>query len=292
MTAEIIILAVIVSTACSLCGVFLVLRKMALISDAISHSVILGIALGFFLVKDLSSPVPLFGAVIAGLVTAVLTECVQKTTLVKSDTAIALVFPTLFSIGIVLITLYASHVHLDIDAVLLGEIGLAPFDRISFFSISVPRNTLVMGAILLINSILLLLFFKELKLSTFDPETARNLGFSPLGINYGLMLATSITCVGAFDSVGIVLVTALMITPPAAALLLSNNLKIVLVLAVVLAAVASVSGYFLAVAIDGNIAGAMATMCGVLFALAYVFAQWKKRRGRRTAYDTLLQRKK
>ena len=272
MTAEIIILSIIVSAACAVCGVFLVLRRMALMSDAVSHSIILGVVIGFFISKSLSSVVPIIGAVIAGLASVIFTEYLQKTRLVKSDAAIGLVFPAMFSAGVLLVNLFAGNIHIDTDAVLLGEIGLAPLDRIDLFGVSIPRSTFIMSIILFMNVLLSVIFFKELKLSTFDKDLAAALGFSPAAVNYGLMTAVSITCVGAFDSVGAVLVTALMIAPPAAALLLSDDLKTVLVLAALIASLSSVSGFFLADSIDGSISGAMAVMSGVFFAAVYLFS--------------------
>ncbi|WP_289844635.1 metal ABC transporter permease [Treponema phagedenis] len=244
MELETILIAIIVSLSCSLCGVFLVLRRMSLMSDAISHSILLGIVLGYFLSKSLSSSVPVIGAVFAGMASVLFTELLQKTRLVKSDAAIGLVFPAMFSAGVILVSLYAGNVHLDIDAVLLGEIGLAPLDRIMFFGVSVPRSMVSMGAVLLLNLVFLTLFFKELKISTFDPGLSKSLGFSPTLINYGLMLAVSITCVGSFDSVGAVLVIALMITPSAAALLLTDDLLTMLILAGLLASLSAISGFF------------------------------------------------
>ncbi|PIE99135.1 MAG: zinc ABC transporter permease [Treponema sp.] len=272
MELEIIIIAVTVSIACSIWGVFLLLRRMSLMSDAISHSIILGIVLGYFISRSLSSTIPLIGAVISGLLSAVLTEALKRTRLVKSDAAIGLVFPAMFSLGVILVSLYAGNVHLDVDSVLLGEIGLAPLDRIQIANISLPRNLVIMLTILIINLILVILFFKELKLTTFDPSLAKSLGYSPTWINYGLMLMVSITCVGAFDSVGAVLVTALMIAPAAAALLLTDSLFIMLIISGILASVSAVSGFFVALKIDASISGAMATMTGIIFLLAYLFS--------------------
>src|SRR5699024_6226209 len=150
-------------------GVFLVLRKMALISDAISHSILLGIVLGFFVTQDLSSPLLIIMAGIIGVVTVILVEAIQNTELVKEDTAIGLVFPALFSIGIILIAQNAGDVHLDLDAVLLGELAFAPFNRLYWGETDLgPKALWVTGTILLITLILLITFFKELKVSTFD----------------------------------------------------------------------------------------------------------------------------
>jgi manganese/zinc/iron transport system permease protein len=130
---EIQAIAAVVAAACALPGVFLVLRRMALISDAISHAILPGIVLAFFVVEDLSSPLLVVGAAGMGLVTVVLIELLRRTELVREDAAIGLVFPVLFSAGVVLIARFADDVHLDIDAVLLGELAFAPFDRLVFW---------------------------------------------------------------------------------------------------------------------------------------------------------------
>lgn len=267
MNMEIILIAIIVSASCALCGVFLVLRRMSLMGDAISHSIIIGIVLGFFISKTLSSSIPLIGAVIAGMVSVIFTEVLQKTKLIKSDAAIGLVFPFLFSLGVILVSLYAGNVHLDTDSVLLGELAFAPFDRISFFSVSFPKSLVQMICILLFDFVFIVAFFKELKLTTFDPNLAKSLGFSPSIMHYGLMFAVSLTCVGAFDSVGAVLVTALMIAPAAAALLLTNSLFYMIIISIVIASASSISGFYLAVKIDGSISGSMAAMTGIFFYL-------------------------
>ena len=115
---EIQLIAILTAVACALPGVFLVLRRMAMMSDAISHTVLLGIVLGFFLVGDLASPLLIFGAALMGVVTVSLVALLERTRLVKEDAAIGLVFPALFSIAVILISRYAGNVHLDVDAVL------------------------------------------------------------------------------------------------------------------------------------------------------------------------------
>jgi manganese/zinc/iron transport system permease protein len=222
---EIQLLAVTVAVSCALPGVFLVLRRMALMSDAISHTVLLGIVLAFFVVKDLTSPLLIVGAAATGVLTVALVEALQRTGLVKEDAAIGLVFPALFSIAVILITRFAADVHLDTDAVLLGEIALAPFRRVEVAGHDLgPRALWVMLGILLLNAAFLAAFYKELKLSTFDPALAAALGFSPALLHYAFMGVVSVTAVGAFDSVGSILVVAFMIVPPASAYLLSDRL--------------------------------------------------------------------
>jgi manganese/zinc/iron transport system permease protein len=270
---EIQLIAVVVAVACALPGTFLVLRRLALVSDAISHSILLGIVLGFFVVGSVTSPLLLVGAALVGLATVVLVQLLERTGLVREDAAIGLVFPALFSIGVILISRYADGVHLDIDAVLLGELAFAPFDRIEFWGWDWgPTALVVMGVILAINVAAIAVFWKELKLSTFDPALAIALGFTPALVQYALMGLVSLTAVGAFDAVGSILVVALMIAPPAAAYLLTDSLPRLLVLAAGIGAASALAGYWLAYALDASIAGSMATMTGVSFALAWLLA--------------------
>ena len=268
---EIQLVAVVVSVACSLAGVFLVLRRMALMSDAISHTVLLGIVLVFFITRDIASPFLVLGAAAMGVATVWLVELLRRTRLVREDASIGLVFPALFSIAVILITRYAGSVHLDTDAVLLGEIAFAPFRRFEPNGVDLgPRSLWVMGGVLLLNVAFITLLYKELKLSTFDPGLAAALGFAPGVLHYAFMTLVSVTAVGAFDAVGSILVVALMITPPATAYLLSDSLPRVLILSAVIAAVAALGGFWTAWLVDASIAGCMAAAAGVLFLLAFL----------------------
>ncbi|HUF13438.1 MAG TPA: metal ABC transporter permease [Longimicrobiales bacterium] len=273
ITLEIQLVAIIVALACALPGVFLVLRRMALMSDAISHTVLLGIVLGFFVTHDVTSPLLILAAAGMGLLTVVLVEAIRSTRLVAEDASIGIVFPALFSVAVILIGRFAGDVHLDTDAVLLGEIAFAPFRRFEAGGLDLgPRAAWLMGAILLLNCLFLVVFYKELKLSTFDPALAAALGLSPTLLHYAFMGMVSVTAVGAFDTVGSVLVVALMIAPPAAAYLLTDRLPLVIVLSGAIAIAAAITGFWIAWWLDASIAGSMATMAGVLFALAFLLA--------------------
>lgn len=273
---EIQLIASLVAIACAIPGTFLVLRKMAMISDAISHSILPGLVVGFFITQDLNSPLLILLAALTGVITVILVERIQKTGLVKEDTAIGLVFPAMFSIGVIMIAKNANDVHLDVDAVLLGELAFAPFDRLTIGGTDIgPKSLWVIGIILLTTIALLIAFFKELKLSTFDPGLAASLGFSPVLIHYGLMTISSITTVGAFDAVGAILVVALMIAPAACAYLLTTDLKKMLGLAIFFGVFGAISGYWVAHWLDASIAGSIATMLGVVFFLVYLFAPSK-----------------
>ncbi|CAA0145882.1 metal ABC transporter permease [Tenacibaculum maritimum] len=270
---EIQVIASLVAIACAIPGTFLVLRKMALISDAISHSILPGLVIGFFITHDLGAPLLIVMAALSGIITVVLVEFIQKTRLVKEDTAIGLVFPALFSVGVILISKNANDVHLDTDVVLLGELAFAPFDRLLVNGIDLgPKSLWVVGMILLITIGLLLAFFKELKISTFDAGLATALGFSPAILHYGLMSVASVTTVGAFDAVGAILVVALMIAPAATAYLLTDDLKKMLFFAAFFGVFSAILGYWLAHWLDASISGSMTTVLGIVFLLAYLFA--------------------
>ncbi|MHA7841734.1 MAG: metal ABC transporter permease [Winogradskyella sp.] len=273
---EIQIIASLVAIACAIPGTFLVLRKMAMISDAISHSILPGIVIGFFITHDLNSPLLILLAALTGIITVVLVEYIQKTGLVKEDTAIGLVFPALFSIGVILIAKNANDVHLDVDAVLLGELAFATFDRLIIGGTDVgPKSLWVVGTILLVTVALLFTFYKELKVSTFDKGLAASLGFSPAIIHYGLMSVSSVTTVGAFDAVGAILVVALMIAPAASAYLITKDLKKMLILAITFGVFSAIFGYWVAHWLDASISGSITTILGLVFLAVYLFAPEK-----------------
>jgi manganese/zinc/iron transport system permease protein len=289
---EIQLIAAIVAVACALPGVFLVLRRMAMMSDAISHTVLLGIVIAFFLTKSITSPFLLVGAALMGMLTVSLVELLNRTRLVREDAAIGLVFPAIFSIAVILISRFAGDVHLDTDAVLLGELVFAPFNRLRLFGLNIgPEALYTTGSILLLNILFIVLLYKELKLATFDAALAAALGFIPALLHYGLMALVSLTAVGSFDAVGSVLVVAFMIAPPATAYLLTNRLSRMLIYAALVGVLSAISGYWLAHFLDASIAGSMATMTGVSFLAAYLFApergllaQARRGRGQRVEF--------
>lgn len=270
---EIQIISVIVAVACSLPGVFLVLRKMSMMSDAITHTILLGIVIGFFMTNSLTSPFLIVGAALMGVFTVFLTEMLNSTKLVSEDSAIGIVFPLLFSIAIIIISRYAGSVHLDTDSVLLGELAFAPFDRMRIFGVDIGAKSMYsMGIILIINLLFVIIFFKELKIVTFDSALATVLGFSPALIHYSLMTIVSITAVGAFESVGSILVIAFMIGSPVTAYLLTDDLKNMLILSSLIGGLNGILGYQLASILDVSIAGSMALMTGIVFLLVFIFS--------------------
>lgn len=275
MTPElaIILTASLTAAACALVGTFLVLRKMSLIGDAISHAVLPGIAIAFFITRSLNSWPMVIGASAFGLATVALIEGLYRTRRVAEDSAIGVVFPALFALGVLLISYYAGKIHLDTECVLYGEISFVPFNTLTVAGVNLgPRSVWVLGLVTLANLAFVTLFWKELKLSTFDPALATALGLAPTLIQYLLMTAVSVTTVAAFESVGAILVVAMLIVPAATAYLFTDRLWVMLVLSVAFGVASAVCGYAFARAFDLSVAGAMALFTGVFFTVAWLFA--------------------
>jgi manganese/zinc/iron transport system permease protein len=263
---EIVMIAILAAVTCCLPGVFLVLRGVAMMSDAISHAILLGIVVMFLLVQSLTSPLLIVGASLSGILTVLCTEMIIKSKRLKQDAAIGLVFPLFFSVGVILVSQCARNVHLDIDMVLLGELAFAPFNRFMLHGIDCgPQALWVMGIALVMNIVFVRLFYKELVITTFDATLATMTGFSPALFYYVLMIVTSLTTVATFDAVGAIMVVALMITPPATAYLLTHRVNDMLFLTVVFAVLSAIFGYIFASYADVSIAGSIASMTGVFF---------------------------
>lgn len=267
---QIQIIAILISIASGIIGVFLILKKMSMLSDSITHTILLGIVIAYFITKDLNSPLLIIGATIMGVITVWLTQRISNIDLVSDESAIGLVFPFLFSIAVILISKFGSNIHLDIDSVLLGELSFAPFNRLVVMGIDIGAKAIYISVIVLIlNVIYIKLFFKELKLTIFDPTLAMTLGISTTYINYSLMTMVSLTTVVAFEVVGTVLVVAFMIGPPVTAYLLTDDLKNMLRLSCLFSAISSILGLQIALFFDISISGCMASMVGVIFLLVY-----------------------
>ncbi|MEX2672669.1 MAG: metal ABC transporter permease [Phycisphaeraceae bacterium] len=273
----IVVVGALAAVACALPGCFLVLRRMSLMGDAISHAVLPGLAVAFLFTGSLSS-VPMFiGAAAAGLLTAFLTDTIRRFGHVEEGASLGVVFTTLFALGLILIRRAADHVHLDADCVLYGAIELTALDVITPWDI--PRAAIVLGAVLLLNLAFVLVFYKELKISTFDPAIATAQGINATVMHYVLMGLVAVTVVAAFEAVGSILVIAMLIVPPAAAALLTDRLGLMIVIAVILAAVAAGGGHVSAIMVpaafgfaETSTAGSMAVASGVIFFAALLAA--------------------
>ena len=258
-----------VGITCGLTGVFLILRKTAMIADAISHTVLFGIVVAFMVTQSLNGVWMLIGAAIAGLLTTFLVQVLQSGGL-QEDAAIGVVFTSLFALGVLLITLFASNVHLDVEHVLMGEIAFVPWDTWSILGFEMPKAVWMLLFVLLLNITFLVLFYKEIKLSTFDPLFAISIGLPIMGMHYSFMTLVSLTTVAAFDSVGAVLVVAMLIGPAATAYLMSKSVPGMIIWSMTIGITAAICGYYLAKLWNTSIAGMMAAMIGILFMLVFL----------------------
>lgn len=266
--AIIVLTAGLAATACGLLGPFLVLRRMALLADAVSHAVLPGIV-GAYLVWQTRAPLPVIaGAAVFAVLCVVAIDALKATGLLASDAAIALVFPALFSLGVLGVTRFADGVHLDLDSTIYGEIAFVPFDSITLFGAPVARATVTLAVVVALNVVVVALLWKELKATTFDPEFCRTIGLRPALLSRLLLVAVAVTAVAAFEAVGAILVVTLLIVPATTAFLLTDRLVVMVGLAVAVGWVGAVGGYATAVALDATIAGSMGLVCTACFVLA------------------------
>lgn len=280
-----------VSISCGLLGCYLILRKMAMVGDAISHAVLPGIVIAFLISGQRDSLTMLIGAGVLGVFTTFLIEFLHKKGNLQTDASIGVTFTWLFALGIILISTYAGKIDLDQDCVLHGEIAYVPIDLwiTKAGTVIGPRAVFITGSVLVIVLIFIFVGYKELFLTTFDPGFAAVIGISTTLWHYLLMGAVSLATVASFESVGAILVVALLIAPPATAYLLTEKFSLMLLITAILGIMIAVSGYYMAVSIDGSIAGAMSTVAGILFGLAFLFSPkngiiitWWKNKGRNT----------
>lgn len=264
-----------VTAACGLVGNFLLLRRMALIGDAVSHSILFGIVISFLIFRELSTSLMFLGAVFAAILTVILTEVIKRFSRVKSDAAICIVFTTLFALGVALLSLaeQGGGMHIDAECVLYGEIAFVPLEPLFiFFGVetappSVLRMAVVLSGVLIIISV----FYKELLLTSFDINLARTLGISSAFWHYVLMLLLVLVVVSAFESVGAILAVAMLIVPGMFAAQLSDKLPIRLLLTCLHAFLSSLLGYILSVWLLCSTAGAMAVVAALLFVAVWIF---------------------
>ncbi len=277
----IVVVGAVCAAACALPGCFLVLRRMSMMGDAISHAVLPGLAMAFLLTGSRASAAMFVGAAATGVLTAVFTQWVSRFGNVDRGAAMGIVFTTLFALGLLLIVQAADHVDLDPGCVLYGAIELTPLDTITLGGgpIAVPRAALVGAGVLIANLLIIVLLFKEFRLSAFDSELADTLGFSSGTMHYLLMTMVAVTTVAAFEAVGSIIVIAMLVAPPAAALLITQRLTPMLILSVVIGVTSAVLGHFAALVtppifgFEGTTtSGMMAAAAGFLFLLAWVFS--------------------
>lgn len=275
----IILTAILVSASCGILGCFLLLRKMTMVADAISHAVLPGIVIAYFVAQSRAELPMLVGAAVVGMLTTVLIELLHEKARLQSDAAIGIAFTGLFALGVILISAYAGQIDLDQDCVLYGEIAYVPLDTWTLSSgLDLgPLAVWRLAGLLLIILTVVLSGFRAFKLTSFDPIYAASIGLSTVFWHYLLMSMVSLTTVLTFESVGAILVVAFIIGPAATAFLLTKQLHHMMLIAVGLGILASVCGYMLAVWVDGSIAGAISVCIGIEFLLVFGYKVFLQR---------------
>jgi len=284
----IILTGALVAVSAGLLGCFLVLRRMSMIGDAISHAVLPGIVIAFLISGNREPLTILIGASVLGLVTTFIIEYLNKKAKVQGDAAIGVTYTFLFAIGVILLSLFAGQVDIDQDCVLYGEIAYVPIDTlITESGINMgPRPVYLLGALLIIIVLFIVLFFKQLSLTAFDPGFASAIGISTVLWHYLLMGLVSITTVVSFESVGAILIINFLIGPPSIAYLITDNLKKMLLYTVILGIAIAFFGYHIAAFFDVSVAGSMAVTTGIIFAICFIYKTFMGRIGKKNILNT------
>ena len=268
----ILLTASLVGLTCGLVGALLILRRMAMMADAISHTVLLGIVVAYLVTRELSGVHMLIGAAAAGLLTAVLVQWLHQLG-VRQEASIGIVFTTLFAIGVVLIATKVGNAHLDVQHALMGEIAFIPWETAHVPGLGdIPEAVLMLLAVFAVVGGLILAFYKEWKITSFDPALAAALGIPAAFLHYLFMAMVSVTAVASFDAVGAILVIAMLITPAAAAYLWTDRLSVMLPLSGLFGVISAFAGYAVAWLLDTSISGSMAFATGVLFLVSFLAA--------------------
>lgn len=287
----IILTGALVAVSCGLLGCFLILRRMSMVGDAISHAVLPGIVIAFLWSGSRDTLPMILGAGATGLLATFFIEYLHRKARLQTDASIGIVFTFFFAIGIILITIFAGKIDLDQDCVLYGELAYVPINLwiLPDGTNLGPRPVYILSVVLLLVALFIYFGYKELKLTSFDPAFAAAIGISTTLWHYLLMAAVSFTTVSSFESVGAILVITFLTGPPAIAYLLTEDLKKMLWITVGLGVLISLSGYWLAYGLNASIAGCMALVTGIFFAIAFVYTQFiVKTRKRKSVEKELL----
>ncbi len=263
----IIFTASLISISCGLLGVFMMLRKMSMTGDAISHAVLPGIVIGFFVSGSQRGLEVIIGAGLLGILATLIINWLKNKAKVQLDASIGITFTLLFAIGIILINMLAYKVDLDQECVLYGEIAYLPIDlwiTNSGFSMG-PRITYLAVLNLVLVTTFIFLLYKELTLTSFDENFGLVIGLPAGVINLALMSMVSYTTVSSFEAVGAILVVALLVVPPATAFLWTKKLTSLIKLTCGLGIFIAIVGYYMAYLVDSSIAGMMVAVAGVVF---------------------------
>ena len=265
-------IAALTNVACALVGCYLVLRQMSLMGDALSHAVLPGLVVAAWATGGTSILAMSVGAIAAGLLTTFLTQTLHQFGRVHTDASMGVTFTALFALGVVLLKQGLQGVHFDAECVYQGSLLQVALNTVPLAGLEVPRQLFTIGPVVLLNLAFIVVLWKELKVTSFDPGLADTIGFSATWMHYGLMAVVAITTVASFEAVGSILVVAMLIVPAATAHLLTDRLVRMLQIACVVAVLAAVLGFVMGTVWDVQPSGAMAVVAGLFYAVAVFFS--------------------
>ncbi|WP_449279381.1 metal ABC transporter permease [Leucobacter sp. GX0328] len=272
------LLAVVTALACALPGAFVVLRRNSMLVDAISHSILPGIIFGYFFTHNFNSPFMIAAAALAGLAVVLGSEWLTRTGLLTGDAPQGLIFPALFSAGVILVTLEFANIHLDTHMVLAGDLNIAAWEPLIIAGTRVgPAYLYVMLGVLLINAIFLALFYSKLKVTTFDPQFATSLGIRSRLLNTAFMFLVSVTVTAAFNAAGAILVIALVVIPAATAYLLTTRLPVMIAFTALIAVAGGLAGFWVAYVLNAATSAGMSVFYGLVFAAVLIVTKLRQR---------------
>lgn len=267
--SEVLLVLVMTSLCCSLIGPIVILKNMAMVADALSHSILLGIVVSFIFVKDLSSIWLILGAAIFGVITVLVVELLVKLKLVKNQDGLGFIFPIFFSLGVIIISKYFRNVHLDIDMVLMGNPLFSPFIRMW----GLPKDLWTMIFVFIINFAFVILGYQRLKISLFDEDYAKLQGIKISWLYYLSVCLISVTSVSAFNTVGAILVISFLVAPAAAAYLLSKSLMSMTIISMIYGLINVLIGFHVSIIFDVSLSGACAFVSLLTCLLTIIFCK-------------------
>ena len=272
----IIVTGFLVASSTGMLGNLLLLRKMSMMGDALSHAVLPGIVVAY-LISGSRASIPLFvGAIVMGVLTTFLIQFFSSKGKMQSDAAMGTVFTFLFAVGVILVTKFAGEADIDADCVLHGELAFVPLQTSSFLGLGVPAPVWTLLGLLAVIQIIFWTGYKGWLITSFNPEYAQSVGIRTVLWHYSLMAATSVATVVSFESVGAILVIAFLVVPAATAYLLTDKLPLMTIIILIHGLVSSTLGYFISDALEASISGSIAVMSFILFSGAFL---WNKKKG-------------
>lgn len=267
---SILLTAGLVALSCGLLGPYLLLRRAAMLGDAVAHAVLPGIVLAFVLTGTRATLPMIAGATLVAIGCVVAVDALARTRRTRVDAALGIAYPALFALGVIGVARFADDVHLDLDATIFGEIAFVPLRTVDVLGVEVPRAVLGSGVVALLVLGLVVVAWRPLLAATFDPEHAETIGLRPRLVERVLLVAVAAAATTAFEAVGAILVVSLLVLPAAAARVVASSLAGTVVLSVVIALVSALLGHGAAKGLDASIAGMMGVVAAAILAVALV----------------------